>query len=384
MDRERFKRKRHRFKIGNTIIKVNPRYFRPNEVDNLRGNSNKAKKELNWKPKVKFEQLVKEMIDYELKSKSKKTDKVIIFGHKGLIGSALIKELHRRKYKNILSVSKKKLNLLNQHNVNNFFKQKKPDVVIIAAARVGGIYANKTFPFNFLYENLMIQNNIIGASIKFKCKKLIFLGSSCIYPKKWSKPFSEGDLNMSNLEKTNEPYAIAKISGLKLCETYNRQYNKNLPKLITIIPPNLFGPNDNYDNKNSHVLAALIRKFKVAKLNKLKKIEIWGTGKPKREFLYSEDAASLIIDLMEVSEKIIYKYTKGKFSHINIGFGEDYKISDLVKKLVKISGFRGKIIYNTNYPDGVKRKLLSIKLLKKICPSSFSNIIRKKVSLIII
>lgn len=313
-----------------------------------------------------------------LNYKVKKTDKVIIFGHKGLIGSALLKELNRRKYKKILSVSKKKLNLLDQNKVNNFFNRNKPNVVIIAAARVGGIYANKTFPFNFLYENLMIQNNIIGASIKYKCKKLIFLGSSCIYPKKWSKPFSESDLNMSNLEKTNEPYAIAKISGLKLCETYNRQYNKDLPKLITIIPPNLFGPNDNYDIKNSHVLAALIRKFKIAKLNKLKKIEIWGTGKPKREFLYSEDAASLIIDLMEISEKKIFKFTKGKFSHINIGFGEDYKISDLVKKLIKISGFKGKIIYNTNYPDGVKRKLLSIKLLKKISPSSFSNIIKKK------
>ena len=224
----------------------------------------------------------------------------------------------------------------------------------------------------------MIQNNIIGASIKFECKKLIFLGSSCIYPKKWSKPFSENDLNLSNLEKTNEAYAIAKISGLKLCETFNRQYNNNLPKFITVIPPNLFGPNDNYDIKNSHVLAALIRKFKIAKIKNHKKIEIWGSGKPKREFLYSEDAASIIIDLMEISENKIYRHTKGQFSHINIGLGKDYKISELVKKLVKISNFKGKIMYNSKYPDGVKRKLLNIKLLKKISPNSFSKIVTNK------
>ncbi len=313
-----------------------------------------------------------------LNYKPRKIDKVVIFGHKGLIGSALINELENRSYKNIISVTKKKLNLLNHRKVNEFFLKKKPDIVIIAAARVGGIYANKTFPFNFLYENLMIQNNIIGASIKHNCKKLIFLGSSCIYPKSWKRPFTESDLNLSNLEKTNEPYAIAKISGLKLCETFNRQFNNNYPKFITVIPPNLFGPNDNYDNKNSHVLAALIRKFKIAKLKNQKKIEIWGTGKPLREFLYSRDAARIIIDLMELSEKDIYKHTKGKFSHINIGIGKDYKISDLVKKLVKVSNFKGKIIYNSKYPNGVKRKLLNIKLLKKILPNSISKITSNK------
>ena len=313
-----------------------------------------------------------------LNYKPKKKDKVVIFGHKGLIGSALINELNNRKYKNIICVTKKKLNLLNDRKVNEFFFKKKPDIVIIAAARVGGIYANKTFPFNFLYENLTIQNNIIRSSIKYKCKKLIFLGSSCIYPKSWKRPFTENDLNLSNLEKTNEPYAIAKISGLKLCETFNRQFNNNYPKFITVIPPNLFGPNDNYDNKNSHVLAALIRKFKIAKLKNKKKIEIWGTGKPLREFLYSEDAARIIIDLMELSERDIYKHTKGKFSHINIGIGKDYKISSLVKKLAKLSKFKGKIIYNSKYPDGVKRKLLNIKLLKKILPDSFSKMTSNK------
>ena len=176
-------------------------------------------------------------------------------------------------------------------------------MVLIAAARVGGIHANNTYPFNFLYENMVIQNNIISSSIKFKCKKLIFLGSSCIYPKIWKKPFVEKDLSLNNLEKTNEAYAVAKISGLKLCDAFNKQFNNSLPKFITIIPPNLFGPNDNYDDKNSHVLAALIKKFFFANKFNKKKIEIWGTRKSKREFLHSYDAAKIIIDLMETTEK---------------------------------------------------------------------------------
>tara|TARA_B100000959_G_scaffold267387_1_gene310822 strand:- start:894 stop:1937 length:1044 start_codon:yes stop_codon:yes gene_type:complete len=309
-----------------------------------------------------------------LNYKVRKNDKIVIFGHKGLIGSAIVRELQKRSYKKIITATKRKLNLLNPLKVQNFFKKVKPDVVIIAAARVGGIYANNNYPFNFLYENMVIQNNIIGTSIRFSCRKLIFLGSSCIYPKLWNKPFSEKDLNMANLEKTNEPYAIAKISGLKLCETFNRQFNNSLPKFITIIPPNLFGPNDNYDRKNSHVLAALIRKFYISKKHNLKKVEIWGSGKPKREFLYSENAASIIVDIMETSEKIIFRHTRGKYSHINIGLGIDFKISEIVEKLIKISKFKGKIFYNKNYPDGVKRKLLDIRLLKKISPRSFNRV----------
>ncbi len=308
-----------------------------------------------------------------LNYKVKSNYKIVVFGHKGLIGSAIVKELKKRNYKKIITISKKKLDLLNQIKVKNFFKKIKPDIVIIAAARVGGIYANNNYPFNFLFENMVIQNNIIGSSIMFSCKKIIFLGSSCIYPKLWSKPFREKDLNLANLEKTNEPYAIAKISGLKLCEAYNKQYNKKLPKFITIIPPNLFGQNDNYEKKNSHVLAALLRKFYLAKKYNLKKVEIWGTGKPKREFLYSEDAASIIVDIMETSEKNIFKYTRGEYSHINIGLGVDYKISEIVKKIKKISKFKGKIVYNKKYPDGVKRKLLNIGLLKQISPRSLNK-----------
>jgi len=314
-----------------------------------------------------------------LNPKISKRDKIVIFGHKGLIGSAIFQELKSRNYQNLITVDKKKLNLLNFKNLKEFFKLKKPSIVIIAAARVGGIYANKLNPFNFLYENTVIQNNIISLSIKFNCKKLIFLGSSCIYPKLWKKPFKEEDLSLSKLEKTNEYYAIAKISGLKLCEAYNNQYNKKLPKFITVIPPNLFGANDNYDSQNSHVLAALLRKFYLAKKRGLKKITIWGTGKPRREFLYSVDAANIIIDIMELNEKQIIKHTKGKFCHINIGTGKDYTINTIVGIIRKISGFNGKIQYDKKYPDGVKRKVLNINLLKKISPKSLNKkIIERK------
>lgn len=313
-----------------------------------------------------------------LNYKVKKQGKIVIFGHKGLIGSALLSELKLRGYKKILTAPKEKLNLLNLNKVNFFFKKHKPKIVILAAARVGGIYANNTYPFNFLYENMIIQNNLITCAIKFSCKRFIFLGSSCIYPKYWKKPFKEMDLNLSNLEKTNESYAIAKISGLKLCENYNQQFNNKLPNFITIIPPNLFGPNDNYDDKNSHVLAALMRKFFLAKNKKLKKIEIWGSGKPRREFLYSKDAAKIILNLMETPLKKIHKYTKGNFSHINIGPGVDYKISTIVQIIKKISKYDGKIFYNKKFPDGVKRKLLDISLLKKISPKSFNNNLTKK------
>ena len=196
------------------------------------------------------------------------------------------------------------------------------------------------------------------------------MGSSCIYPKLWKKPFKEQDLTLSNLEKTNEYYAIAKIAGLKLCEAFNKQYNKNIPKFLTIIPPNLFGDNDNYDYQNSHVLAALMRKFYEATKKKNSKVEVWGTGNCKREFLHSIDAANMIIDILETDEKRILKFTGGKFSHINIGTGKDYSVNEIARIVKEISGFKGKIINNKNFPDGVKRKVLNINLFNKICPNS--------------
>ncbi len=309
---------------------------------------------------------------------NKKNESILLLGHNGLIGSAILKKLYQRKFKKIITVDKKNLNLLNYAKLETFFKKKKPKKIIIAAARVGGIHANNIYPFNFIYENLVLQNNIISLGIKYKCKKLIFLGSSCIYPKNWKKPFSEKDLAFSDLEKTNEYYAIAKISGLKMCEAYNNQFNNKFPKLITVIPPNLFGENDNYDKDNSHVLAALLRKFYIAKKKGLKSVKVWGTGNPRREFLYSDDAANIIIDILGIDEKRILKFTKGKFSHINIGTGVDYSIDTIAKIIKKISGFKGKILYDKSYPDGVKRKLLDVSLLKKISPNSITKRVIKR------
>ncbi len=304
----------------------------------------------------------------------------MLLGHNGLIGSALLKQLKNRNYKNIITLEKKRLNLLNFSKLENFFKKKKPKKVIIAAARVGGIIANIKFPFNFIYENNVIQNNVLSLCIKYQCKKIIFLGSSCIYPKLWKRPFKEQDLTLTNLEKTNEYYAIAKITGLKLCEAFNKQFNKNIPKFLTVIPPNLFGDNDNYDYQNSHVLAALMRKFYEANKKKSSNVEVWGTGECKREFLYSVDAANMILDILETDEKKILKFTKGRFSHINIGTGKDYSINDIAKFIKEISGFKGKIINNKNFPDGVKRKVLNVKLFNKICPnSSYSKNTTKKI-----
>ena len=309
----------------------------------------------------------------KFQQKMKDKENLLLLGHKGLIGSALLKILKKRRYKKIITIEKNKVDLLSIIKLDNFFKKVKPKKVIIAAARVGGIVANKTYPFNFIYENMVIQNNIFSMCIKYNCKKVIFLGSSCIYPKKWVKPFTENDLMMSDLEKTNEYYAIAKISGLKLCEAYNKQYEHNVPKFITVIPPNLFGENDNYNYKNSHVLAALLRKFYEAKQSNSKSVEVWGTGRSKREFLYSEDAANMIVDILESNNDKILKFTKGQFSHINIGTGKDYSINQIAQIIKEITRYRGKIVNNLSYPDGVKRKVLNIDLFKKISPKSINN-----------
>ena len=313
----------------------------------------------------------------------KKKDKILLLGHKGLIGSALLKILIKENYKNIITIEKKKLNLLSQKQVFNFFKKTKPKVVLIAAARVGGIIANKTYPFNFIYENLTIQNNLISACIKYKSSRVILLGSSCIYPDNWNKPFCEKDLTLSNLEKSNEPYAIAKIAGIKMCEAYNNQFSNINPFFIIVIPPNLFGENDNYESNNSHVLPALMKKFFLAKKNLQKEVVVWGSGKPRREFMYSDDAAKIIIKIMNFNNKQISILKKSRAFHVNIGSGKDYSIKELAGIIKKISKFEGKIIFDKNFPDGVKRKLLNITLQKKLglkTQSNFVDNIRKTYS----
>ena len=279
--------------------------------------------------------------------------KIFLAGHKGLVGSAIYRKLIEKKYKNIITADKKKLDLLNQNSVFKFIKEKKPEVVIIAAARVGGVYHNNIHGADFIYENLQIQNNLIHGSFKNKVKKVIFLGSSCIYPKKSKQPIKEKYLLTGKLEETNEPYAIAKIAGVKMCEAYNRQYKTNY---ICLMPSNAYGPNDNYHSLNSHFFPALIKKAHECKIKNKKIFELWGTGKPLRELIYVDDVADACVYFMKKNIKETL---------INIGTGKDMRIRDYAKFLIKKLNLKVKIKYNKKKPDGVYRKVLDVKLAKK-------------------
>lgn len=274
--------------------------------------------------------------------------KIYIAGHRGMVGSAIWRNLELKGYTNLIGKTFEELDLLNQADVANFFEAEKPEFVFLAAAKVGGIVANITYRAQFIYENLQIQNNIIHQSYLNGVKKLMFLGSSCIYPKFAPQPMNEEYLLTGELESTNEPYAIAKIAGIKMCEAYHDQYGCNF---ISVMPTNLYGPNDNFDLKNSHVLPALIRKFHEAKINNEPHVEIWGTGTPKREFLYVEDMAEACVHLM-------LHYNKKQF--VNIGCGEDISIKDLALLVKKIVGFEGELIFDASKPDGTPRKLLDV------------------------
>jgi len=315
-----------------------------------------------------------------------KNSKIYIAGHKGLVGSAIVNNLLSKGYTNLVYRTHKELDLIDQLEVENFFKTEKPEYVILAAAKVGGIIANNTYRADFIYENLQIQNNVIHNAYKYKVTKLLFLGSTCIYPKNTPQPMNEESLLTSQLEYTNEPYAIAKISGIKMCESYNLQYGTNF---ISVMPTNLYGPNDNFDLEKSHVLPALIRKIYLAKLLNEKKydevindlnvktldeakiylenfginenqVEIWGSGKPRREFLYSEDMADACIFLLENRDfKDTYTSNDKKIinTHINIGTGVDISIRDLANLIKKVVGFDGKFYFNDTKPDGTMVKL---------------------------
>lgn len=283
-----------------------------------------------------------------------KKDKIYIAGHRGLVGSAIVRRLKKLGYTNLILKTRIELDLLNQTNVANFFQKEKPDYIFLAAAKVGGINANNTYPADFIYQNLQIQNNIIYNAHKNKVKKLLFLGSSCIYPKNCPQPIKEEYLLSGYLEPTNEAYAIAKIAGLKMCEAFNRQYHTNF---ISVMPTNLYGPGDNFDLKNSHVLPALIRKFTVAVNEKKSEVVVWGSGKPKREFLFVDDLADAVIFLMN-------KYNDSGI--INIGTGKDITIKELSELIAQLTKFKGKIIFDRNYPDGTSQKLLNINKIKKI------------------
>jgi len=286
--------------------------------------------------------------------KMKKNSKIYIAGHNGLVGSAIKRNLEKKGFENLIYKSRKELDLMNEKAVQNFFEKEKPEYVFLAAAKVGGIKANNDFPADFIYQNLKIQNNIIHQSHKNKVKKLLFLGSSCIYPRECSQPIKEQYLLSGSLEKTNEAYAVAKIAGIKMCQSYNKQYGT---KFISVMPTNLYGINDNFDLETSHVLPALIRKFHEAKINNQKEVVMWGTGKAKREFLFVDDLAEACVFLMQ-------NYSKSDI--VNIGTGEDISIKELAEIIKKIVGFEGEIVNDTTKPDGTPRKLLDVSMINKI------------------
>jgi len=280
--------------------------------------------------------------------------KIYVAGHRGMVGSAIVRRLEKGGFKNIVVRTSSQLDLRNQQAVQDFFNEEKPEYVFLAAAKVGGILANNTYRAEFLYDNLMIEANVIHNSYLHKVKKLLFLGSSCIYPKQAPQPLTEESLLSGYLEETNEPYAIAKIAGIKMCENYRRQYGCDF---ISAMPTNLYGQNDNYDLQTSHVIPALIRKFTEAMANGADKVEIWGTGKPKREFMHVDDLADACYFLM-------LNYSGESF--INIGTGTDLTISDLAEMIGKFTGFRGKITYDTTKPDGTPRKIMNVEKLTKM------------------
>ncbi len=284
----------------------------------------------------------------------KKTSKIFVAGHRGLVGSAIVRKLKALGYANIITRTRKDLDLLDQKKVLKFFEREKPEYVFLAAAKVGGIMANATYPAEFIHENLVVETNVIDSAYRSGVKKLLFLGSSCIYPKLAPQPIREEYLLTSELEPTNHNYALSKIAGIFMCQAYNEQYGTNF---ISVMPTNLYGPNDNFDPMNSHVLPALIRRFHEAKENGSKEIVIWGTGSPKREFLHVDDLADACVFLMQ-------KYDDSDI--INIGTGTDLSIKSLAEKIRKIAGYTGKIVWDKAKPNGTPRKLLSVKKLHRL------------------
>jgi len=292
-----------------------------------------------------------------------KSDKIYIAGHRGLVGSAIVRQLEERGFTNLLMRTHKELDLTNQAQVQTFFKQEKPDYVILAAAKVGGIHANNTYPADFIYQNMMIEANVINSAYENKVKRLLFLGSTCIYPKAVEQPMHEDALLTGVLEPTNEPYALAKIAGIKLCESYNRQHGTDFR---SVMPTNLYGINDNFHPENSHVIPALMRRFHEAKVNNDAEVIVWGTGNAMREFLYVDDMAEASLFVLELDEKTYQANTKSMLSHINVGTGKDVTIKEMAETMKQVVGYEGNLTFDTTKPDGSPRKLIDVSRLSNM------------------
>ena len=289
------------------------------------------------------------------------TTKIYVAGHRGMVGSAIVRQLISQGHDpaRIIGRTHAEMDLTDQAAVRAFFSNEKPDQVYLAAARVGGIHANNTYPAEFIYDNLMVQANVIDAAFRNGVKKLLFLGSSCIYPKLASQPMAENALLTGFLEPTNEPYAVAKIAGIKICESYNRQYGLEYAvDYRSVMPTNLYGPGDNYHPENSHVIPALLRRFHEAKVKRIASVAIWGSGKPFREFLYVDDMASASVHVMNLPKSLYDKHTTPRQSHINVGFGSDVTIAQLAHAVGKVVGYQGEITFDSSKPDGAPRKLM--------------------------
>ena len=292
-----------------------------------------------------------------------KSDKIYIAGHRGLVGSAIVRQLEERGFTSLLMRTHKELDLTNQVQVQIFFEQEKPDYVILAAAKVGGIHANNTYPADFIYQNMMIEANVINSAYESKVKRLLFLGSTCIYPKAVEQPMREDALLTDVLEPTNEPYALAKISGIKLCESYNRQYRTDFR---SVMPTNLYGINDNFHPENSHVIPALMSRFHEAKINNDAEVVVWGTGNAMREFLYVDDMAVASLFVLKLDEKTYKANTKPMLSHINVGTGKDVTIRKMAETMKEVVGFKGNLTFDTTKPDGSPRKLIDVSRLSNM------------------
>ncbi len=291
------------------------------------------------------------------------SDKIYIAGHNGMVGSAIVRQLEKNGFCNLLTRSHADLDLCEQQAVRQFMQSEQPDYVVLAAARVGGIHANSSYPADFIYENLLIEANVIHEAYKANCQKLLFLGSSCIYPKLAEQPITEQALLTSKLEPTNEPYAIAKIAGIKLCESYNRQYDTDFR---SVMPTNIYGSFDNFHAENSHVIPALMRRFHEAKLSNDAEVIVWGSGKPMREFLHADDLAAACLHVMLLDKTMYDANTEPMLSHINVGTGTDVTIRELAETMKTVTGFTGKLSFDTSMPDGTPRKLMDVSRLKQL------------------
>ncbi len=304
--------------------------------------------------------LKRQTLSNRIKASMNLNDKIYIAGHRGLVGSAIVRLLESRGFTNLIMRTHKELDLTNQIAVYGFFKQEQPDYVILAAAKVGGIHANNTYPADFIYKNIMIEANVINSAYENKVKRLLFLGSTCIYPKAVEQPMREDALLTGVLESTNEPYALAKIAGIKLCESYNRQYNTDFR---SVMPTNLYGVNDNFHPENSHVIPALMQRFHKAKTNKDTEVIVWGSGKAMREFLYVDDMAEASLFVLELDENTYQANTKPTLSHINVGTGVDITIREMAEIMQRVVGFEGQLTFDTTKPDGTPRKLIDVSRL---------------------